>query len=310
MANLWLRLYAEFAHDPKVQIMPEAMQRRLVMLFCLQCSDVLVTLNIAEIAFQLRISEQELEETRKLFVAKGFIDDNWNLLNWSTRQYESDNSTARVRRFRGKKQNETFHVTPNETPETKRAVTVTAPDTDTEADTEAEAEADTEAEAEKINAHADGVERVYRAYPRRVGKGKAIPAIERAVAHLAKESDLPKMTAPEALEYLHRRVQAFARSPAGQAGEYTPHAATWFNGKRYLDDDSEWQRTGDKYGTHQQHHGQTKFERLVDKQREALRECLDNIAHRGAVESASEVGGPAWGADDPTAAGIVLQGAR
>ena len=28
----WFRMWSEFADDPKVQIMPEAMQRRLVML--------------------------------------------------------------------------------------------------------------------------------------------------------------------------------------------------------------------------------------------------------------------------------------
>ena len=32
----WMRLYAEFATDPKVQMMSEAMQRRHVMLFCLK----------------------------------------------------------------------------------------------------------------------------------------------------------------------------------------------------------------------------------------------------------------------------------
>ena len=35
----WFRMYAEFATDPKVQMMPEAMQRRLVMLLCLQCGN-------------------------------------------------------------------------------------------------------------------------------------------------------------------------------------------------------------------------------------------------------------------------------
>ena len=44
MANPWFRMYAEFATDPKVQSMSEAMQRRLTMLLCLRCSDVLATL--------------------------------------------------------------------------------------------------------------------------------------------------------------------------------------------------------------------------------------------------------------------------
>lgn len=86
MSNAWLRLYSEFAHDPKVQIMPEHMQRRLVMLMCLRCSNVLETLHETELAFHLRISETELAETKALFLQKGFIDDCWNLLNWEKRQ--------------------------------------------------------------------------------------------------------------------------------------------------------------------------------------------------------------------------------
>jgi len=103
----WFRLYAEFATDPKVQMMPEAMQRRLVMLFCLQCSNGIETFHETEretsIAFALRISEDELADTKALFLRKGFINEDWTLCNWSKRQYASDSSTARVRRYREKK---------------------------------------------------------------------------------------------------------------------------------------------------------------------------------------------------------------
>ena len=61
MANPWFRLYSEFAHDPKIQMLSEAMQRRYVMLLCLRCSEVLETLHETEIAFQLRLSAQELD---------------------------------------------------------------------------------------------------------------------------------------------------------------------------------------------------------------------------------------------------------
>jgi hypothetical protein len=67
-------------------------------------------------------------------------------------------------------------------------------------------------------------------------------AIEKALEHLATGRDLPRMDEPQALEYLHGRVQAFARSPAGQAGDYTPHPASWFNAQRYLDDEREWHK--------------------------------------------------------------------
>lgn len=100
MANQWFRMYSEFANDAKVQMMPEAMQRRLVMLFCLRCSDVTVTLSDDEMAFQLRISEAECVETKALFMRKGFIDSAWNIVNWEKRQFASDSSAARTRAYR------------------------------------------------------------------------------------------------------------------------------------------------------------------------------------------------------------------
>ena len=103
MANPWFRLYSEFAHDPKVQMLSEAMQRRYVMLLCLRCSEVLETLHETEIAFQLRLSTEELDETKELFISKNFIDKHWNLLNWDKRQFISDSSTMRVAKHRNKK---------------------------------------------------------------------------------------------------------------------------------------------------------------------------------------------------------------
>src|SRR5574340_963337 len=103
MTNPWFRFYSEFSHDPKVQMMTEAMQRRYIMVMCLRCSNDLVTLHETEIAFHLRITDAELAETKALFIAKGFIDDQWNLLNWDKRQFKSDSSAERVSRHRANK---------------------------------------------------------------------------------------------------------------------------------------------------------------------------------------------------------------
>jgi 5-methylcytosine-specific restriction endonuclease McrA len=103
MANPWFRMYAEFANDAKVQMLSESMQRRYIMLMCLRCSNSLVTLQDEEVAFQLRISNEELAETKDLFIGKGFIDSSWNLLNWEKRQFLSDSSNDRVKRHRAKR---------------------------------------------------------------------------------------------------------------------------------------------------------------------------------------------------------------
>jgi hypothetical protein len=130
MANPWFRLYSEFAHDPKIQMLSEAMQRRYVMLLCLRCSEVLETLHETEIAFQLRLSTAELDETKQLFIAKNFIDKQWNLLNWDKRQFVSDSSTMRVARHREKKKQE------SNVDETLQKRPSNATDTDTDTDTE------------------------------------------------------------------------------------------------------------------------------------------------------------------------------
>lgn len=105
MANPWFRMYSEFAGDPKVQGMSEQMQRRLVMLMCLKCSDTLSTLTDEDISFHLRISSDELEQTRALFMKKGFITKTWDLRNWSKRQFVSDSSAARQKSYRERQKN-------------------------------------------------------------------------------------------------------------------------------------------------------------------------------------------------------------
>jgi hypothetical protein len=130
MANQWFRLYHEFASDPKIQSMPEHMQRRLVIIFCLRCSNVLETLQENEIIFALGISEKEWEETKQLFVSKcfiRFISGKCNVINWNKRQFISDSSTERVKKYREK--NATLQ-------KRYKGVTVTPSDTDTDTDTD------------------------------------------------------------------------------------------------------------------------------------------------------------------------------
>jgi hypothetical protein len=112
----WFRMYAEFATDPKVQMMPEAMQRRFIMMLCLRCANGCVTLHDEEVAFQLRISNEEWAKTKAYLVDKGLLDDDGLPTKWDTRQYASDTSAERVARHRSlKKQACNVTVTPPET---------------------------------------------------------------------------------------------------------------------------------------------------------------------------------------------------
>jgi hypothetical protein len=105
MANPWFRLYSEFAFDQKVQMLSEVDQRRLIMLFCFRCSGN-VTLQDEEVTFQLRCSNDEWLKTKATFIAKGFINEHNEVLNWDKRQYISDSSSERVARYRDKKKSD------------------------------------------------------------------------------------------------------------------------------------------------------------------------------------------------------------
>jgi len=103
MAKLpWFRLYAEWAYDPKIQSMDETLQRRYIMLLCVTCNGEVEKLSESELAFAFRITAEELQNTKKVFIEKNFIDDEWNVRAWKDRQYQSDRSNERVKRYRNK----------------------------------------------------------------------------------------------------------------------------------------------------------------------------------------------------------------
>jgi len=140
MSNPWFRMYSEFGHDPKVRTMPERQQLHLALLFCLRGEGKLLSrYGEDEIAYYLQVTPIELPETKRMLQQKGFIDEHWDLLNWNKRQFLSDSSTERVRRYRqGLKHDETLLKHDETLLKHDETDNVTAPDTesDTESDTE------------------------------------------------------------------------------------------------------------------------------------------------------------------------------
>lgn len=164
MANTWFRMYSEFATDAKVQSMSEAMQRRLMMLFCLRCSDVTVTLSDEELAFQLRISDEDLASTKALFLKKGFIDDTWEITNWDKRQFASDSSAERTAAYRARKKAEKNQR------ETSQKRHSDALDTDTDTDTDKSKSNPTA--KNRGDGYTPEFEDAWTAYPSRPGSSK------------------------------------------------------------------------------------------------------------------------------------------
>lgn len=202
----WLRLWTEWGHDPKVQLMPEHMQRRHVMLLVLrrQCDPCLFT--DEEIAKYMNITLDEALETKDLFKRRGFIDNGWEVLKWKERQFESDTSTARVQKHREKQ-----GVT---SPKRFRNVPETPSDTDTDTDTERDK-----------NIYGQNFASFWSAYPKKVGKGYAHQCWQKIKP--------PKPTLKEILNSLaeHKNSLQWKRDH-----QYIPNPSTWLNQRRWEDE--------------------------------------------------------------------------
>jgi len=81
---------------------------------------------------------------------------------------------------------------------------------------------------------------IYLLYPRHVGRGHALKAIEKAITRLERGECGKCIPREIVVANLVRKTQLFAKSPAGNKGSFTPHPATWFNRSSYLDDPNEW----------------------------------------------------------------------
>lgn len=129
MANPWFRMYSEFAADPKVQVLTEALQRRYVMVLCLHCNGQYEKAPEDEIALALRITPEEWRETKETLIMRKLLRDDGSIGGWEKRQFISDikdsTAAARQKRHREKKRNAR-----NDT------VTSRPPEADTDTDTE------------------------------------------------------------------------------------------------------------------------------------------------------------------------------
>ncbi len=169
MANPWFRLYSEFASDPVVQSLSFEDQRHFVVVLCLKCSEV-IDRKISKPAKEriirqaLDLDEKTCAQTKKNLMEIGLIDEKWQPLSWETRQYISDKSTERVRKYRktkgignvsvteeerscnGHETRKTFHPEkPQKNIDSYRPKSLKTMETGNGPDTEAEAESDPEA---------------------------------------------------------------------------------------------------------------------------------------------------------------------
>lgn len=202
--NQWFRMYAEFLHDPKVQMLSETDQRRYIMLLCIRCSNddetLHETFDETSIAFQLRITIEEWRQTLSHLMVKGLVNDVGQPVNWSKRQYQSDSSTPRVRKHR-----EVMKRFSN--------------DDETPPDTETDTETDNKNPLTPFD-------EFWAVWPKRKAKQDAIKAWKKL-----KVTDSLWLLIKAAIE---RDLQTDDWKKNG--GSFVPHPATWLNGKRWEDE--------------------------------------------------------------------------
>ena len=116
----WFRMYAEVLNDPKVQLLPPEIFKAWVNFLCLYCDKGVTShVTVTVTAFASRVTIEVSQGHLDALVAAGLlevIDGGYRPHGWDKRQYKSDTSAERTRRYRDR----------------KRDVTVTPPDTDTD----------------------------------------------------------------------------------------------------------------------------------------------------------------------------------
>lgn len=131
----WFRFYAEALNDPKVQRLDGETFKFWINLLCLASQNEGRLPDVADMAFALRMPENACLTVVERLLNGGLIDrlnggpNGWHYAphGWAKRQYKSDGSTDRVKRFRQRSKN----------------VFETPPDTETETDTDTDTEIDT-----------------------------------------------------------------------------------------------------------------------------------------------------------------------
>lgn len=222
----WFRFYDEALDDPKVQRLSDPLFKTWVNLLCIASrNNGIIDDDTDALAFQLRLPEAKIRERINALTAAGMIEvssDGRSMTphNWSGRQYASDSSAERVRRYRDRARNDDVTLHP---PLQKRNCNRTE-----QSQIQNRTEADTDTETPRApragNWQAEFSE-FWAVYPLHKGKRAAFLAFGRAL----KRAEHSEIIAG---------AQRYANDPARKP-DFTAHPATWLNQDRWLDEAAE-----------------------------------------------------------------------
>ena len=205
----WFRLYDDVLNDPKVQRLSGESFKFWINMLCIASKNGGVLPGIEDMAFALRVSNDVCTSLIDELKTCGLIDGSKRLVphGWDKRQYKSDTSTDRVKRFRERSRNVT------------ETVSETAPDTDTETDTETDKNQKKIPKKRDRSAGSAEFENFWLVYPRKINRAVALKAFEKATRKT--EADLI--------------ISAVRGYKFADDEQFIPHPATWLNQERWID---------------------------------------------------------------------------
>ncbi len=216
----WFRMYVDFLNDAKMVKLAFEDQRHFIGLLALKsdgalddedCDSDLLDRIVAQ---RLWIDHAIIREVKKRLIAAGLIDDRWQPIAWERRQFSSDSSAERTRRYR--ERNAKRPSTP-ETASPKRHSDCA----------EAYTDADTDGEAEKELSADAAFDVFWSAGMVKTGRKSARKAFDAA---LKREKRKPGEFAEALAKDVKRRIER------GQFGFESLHPSTYLNGNRWEDD--------------------------------------------------------------------------
>lgn len=221
----WLRLYTDIKNDRKLRRLPPAQRWLWITMMAIakespEPGRLMLTNGVPitndDLADDASISIQDVEEGLQAFIDQRMvevIDEVYCLINWNKRQFVSDTSTDRVKKFRSK----------NGETDMKRFsnVSVTPPETETETDTDTDINNNTCSpdgdliDKKPVEKYADEFEELWSWYPRKTEKKAAYACwkARKKAGHLARD--------------MLEAVKVYAQECAGKEERYIKHAKTF-----------------------------------------------------------------------------------
>jgi hypothetical protein len=277
----WFRFYDDALHDPKVQKLPPVLFKAWINVLCIASRNEGKLPGLDDICFELRVDEDRAAEWLKALSDAGLLDcieGVWRPHNWDGRQFKSDGSTERVRRFRQKEQNvtgatarnvsETLHETGPEQIQRQKQIVPDATHPPSPADAD-------EASASDFPKRAF-LDHFWPAYPLKVGKDAA-----------ARKFDALRRSGRVSFADLMAGLDAYKRNKPPDRDWC--HATTWMNQGRWADEYDN--KPGAGHGQHRGIPGQTASDRTANNIMAAFAARAGSEPHRPVEPNADDPAG-------------------